>query len=197
MTPNPGNHFRSCGIGRRWRESWASGRRGSTRCWRCLRPTQGQQRRILRSRLCCVCVCRTCLQLRYCTSKMRRCDSALVLLTISFIKVQDCGNILESLCRCCLLSLHVPCLHIVSFFDPPYSPSPTPTQPPPHPCYYKCAHQINGQSSQPKCAYYTLAYPSRTHLAQHTHIHSTQACEPHESAIQTPKNKKYTASLAK
>ena len=30
VTPNSGNHFRSCGIGRRWRESWASGRRGST-----------------------------------------------------------------------------------------------------------------------------------------------------------------------
>ena len=48
VTPNSGNHFRSCGIGRRWRESWASGRRGST----LLASSAANARCIFRSRLC-------------------------------------------------------------------------------------------------------------------------------------------------
>ena len=52
VTPNSGNHFRSCGIGRRWRESWASGRRGSTLLASSAANARCIFRCIFRSRLC-------------------------------------------------------------------------------------------------------------------------------------------------
>ena len=61
VTPNSGNHFRSCGIGRRWRESWASGRRGSTLLASSAANARCIFRCIFRSRLCVMHVSIYCL----------------------------------------------------------------------------------------------------------------------------------------
>ena len=91
VTPNSGNHFRSCGIGRRWRESWAS---GPARYWRRLRPTPVAFSVAVSGLVCVSCMSQATVlcdiqYVLYCTSTMRRCHSASVLSIVSFIKVQD------------------------------------------------------------------------------------------------------------